>query len=360
MDRLERLAEQDSAQASNKQQLFDKTFTRWLIGLGLMVLVVGLLARFVEGPINTRFQIFATIFMGIFVEAVPFLLAGSLVSGLLEVFVGKRMLERLIPRHPVPAAFVGSLLGFVFPVCECGVVPVTRRLYQKGMPLTVGVSFLLAAPVINPIVLLSTVAVFGWGPVVYGRFAFTIIIATIIGLVFTVARPRDVLIPESVTMPDLQLQAAAGMANLPTMPQASSSTAGRLWDAVGIAGDDFIDMVRFLILGCMLAATMQTFLPQAVLLQLGEGPVVSVVVMMVLAFILSVCSTVDAFLALSFAGTFTVGSILAFLTFGPMVDTKSALMFLGVFRRRTVAYLLGLSFMLMLVIGVFINLFVNW
>jgi len=359
MDRLESVTEQDSLRPQRRTTLFDQTFSRWLIGLGLMILVVAILSRFIEGPINVRFQIFATIFMGIFVEAVPFLLAGSLVSGLLEVFVGKKMLERLIPRHPVPAAFVGSLLGFVFPVCECGVVPVTRRLYQKGMPLTVGVSFLLAAPVINPIVLLSTVAVFGWGPVLYGRFAFTIIIATLIGLVFMVARPRDVLVPESVEMPNLHMQ-AAGLGNLPAPAQPSSSVAGRLWDAIGIAGDDFLDMVRFLILGCMLAATMQTFLPQSVLLQLGEGPVVSVIVMQVLAFILSVCSTVDAFLALSFAGTFTVGSILAFLTFGPMVDTKSALMFLGVFRRRTVAYLLGLSFMMMLVIGVFINLFVNW
>jgi uncharacterized protein len=359
MDRLEPVTEQDSLRPQRQKTLFDQTFSRWLIGLGLMILVVAILSRLVEGPINVRFQIFATIFMGIFVEAVPFLLAGSLVSGLLEVFVGKKMLERLIPRHPVPAAFVGSLLGFIFPVCECGVVPVTRRLYQKGMPLTVGVSFLLAAPVINPIVLLSTVAVFGWGPVVYGRFAFTIIIATLIGLVFMVARPRDVLVPESVEMPNLQMQ-AAGLGSLPAPAQPSSSLAGRMWDAIGIAGDDFLDMVRFLILGCMLAATMQTFLPQSVLLQLGEGPVVSVIVMQVLAFILSVCSTVDAFLALSFAGTFTVGSILAFLTFGPMVDTKSALMFLGIFRRRTVAYLLGLSFMLMLVIGVFINLFVNW
>lgn len=359
MDRLEPVTEQDSLRPQRQNALLDQTFSRWLIGLGLMILVVAILSRFIEGPINVRFQIFATIFMGIFVEAVPFLLAGSLVSGFLEVFVGKKMLERLIPRHPVPAAFVGSLLGFVFPVCECGVVPVTRRLYQKGMPLTVGVSFLLAAPVINPIVLLSTVAVFGWGPVVYGRFAFTIIIATLIGLVFMVARPRDVLVPESVEMPNLQMQ-VAGLGNLPAPAQPSSSVAGRLWDAIGIAGDDFLDMVRFLILGCMLAATMQTFLPQSVLLQLGEGPVVSVIVMQVLAFILSVCSTVDAFLALSFAGTFTVGSILAFLTFGPMVDTKSALMFLGVFRRRTVAYLLGLSFMMMLVIGIFINLFVNW
>lgn len=359
MDRLEEIAEQNSAHSPGQRQLLDSTFTRWLIGVILLILLVGILGRLVEGPINVRFQIFATIFMGIFVEAVPFLLAGSLVSGFLEVFVGKRLLERLIPRHPVPAAFVGSLLGFIFPVCECGVVPVTRRLYQKGMPLTVGVSFLLAAPVINPIVLLSTVAVFGWGPVLYGRFAFTIIIATLIGLVFMVARPRDVLIPESVEMPNLQMQ-AAGLGNLPAPAQRSSSLAGRMWDAIGIAGDDFLDMVRFLILGCMLAAIMQTFLPQSVLLQLGEGPVVSVIVMQVLAFILSVCSTVDAFLALSFAGTFTVGSILAFLTFGPMVDTKSALMFLGIFRRRVVAYLFGLSFMLMLVIGVFINLFVNW
>ena len=359
MDRLDPVTEQDALRPQRQKTLFDQTFSRWLIGLGLMILVVAILSRFIEGPINVRFQIFATIFMGIFVEAVPFLLAGSLVSGFLEVFVGKRLLERLIPRHPVPAAFVGSLLGFIFPVCECGVVPVTRRLYQKGMPLTVGVSFLLAAPVINPIVLLSTVAVFGWGPVVYGRFAFTIIIATLIGLIFTVARPRDVLIPESVEMPNLQMQ-AAGLGDMPAPAQPSSSLAGRMWDAIGIAGDDFLDMVRFLILGCMLAAIMQTFLPQSILLQLGEGPVVSVIVMQVLAFILSVCSTVDAFLALSFAGTFTVGSILAFLTFGPMVDTKSALMFLGIFRRRVVAYLFGLSFMLMLVIGVFINLFVNW
>ena len=359
MDRLESMTEQDSHKLGSNQTLFDQTFTRWLIGVLLLILIVTILSRFVEGPINVRFQIFATIFMGIFVEAVPFLLAGSLVSGMLEVFVGKKLLERLIPRHPVPAAFVGSLLGFIFPVCECGVVPVTRRLYQKGMPLTVGVSFLLAAPVINPIVLLSTVAVFGWGPVVYGRFAFTIIIATLIGLVFMVARPRDVLVPESVEMPTLQLQ-AAGLGDLPAPARPSSSIGGRLWDAIGIAGDDFLDMVRFLILGCMLAAIMQTFLPQSILLQLGEGPVVSVIVMQVLAFILSVCSTVDAFLALSFAGTFTVGSILAFLTFGPMVDTKSALMFLGIFRRRVVFYLLGLSFMLMLAIGVFINLFTNW
>ena len=112
-----------------------------------------------------RFQTFVTIFLGIFIEAVPFLLAGSVVSGLIEVYLKRETLFRLIPRQPVVAALMGASMGLLFPVCECGVVPVTRRLYQKGLPVSVGIAFLLAAPVINPIVILSTYAAFGWGPI---------------------------------------------------------------------------------------------------------------------------------------------------------------------------------------------------
>ena len=127
-----------------------------------------------------------------------------------------------------------------------------------------------------------------------------------------------------------------------------------------ISGDDFMDMGRYLVIGSFLAAAMQTLVPQSALLALGSGPVISVLVMMLLAFVLSVCSTVDAILALSIANTFTTGSILAFLVFGPMVDIKSSLMFLGVFRRRTVLYLILLPFLLSLLMGVFINLNIGW
>ena len=123
-----------------------------------------------------------------------------------------------------------------------------------------------------------------------------------------------------------------------------------------MAGDDFLDMVRYLIVGSMLAAAMQTLVPQSLLLAVGQGPVISVIIMQVLAFVLSVCSTVDAFLALAFSGAFTTGSILAFLTFGPMVDIKSSLMFFGVFQKRIVLYLIVLPFLLSLLIGVIWNL----
>lgn len=294
-----------------------------------------------------RFQTFVTIFLGIFIEAVPFLLAGSVVSGLIEVYLKRETLFRLIPRQPVVAALMGASMGLLFPVCECGVVPVTRRLYQKGLPVSVGIAFLLAAPVINPIVILSTYAAFGWGPILWGRIIFTFVIAFAIGLIFQLATPQEVFPPAT-------LQNYLAPAELE--PRPVGTVRERLPLALRTAGDDFLDMARYLVIGCLLAAAMQTFIPQSVLLAIGANPVASVLVMLILAFVLSVCSTVDAFVALAFVGTFTPASILVFLVFGPMVDIKSTTMFFGVFQRRTVVYLVLLPMAMALLLGVYLNL----
>ena len=138
-------------------------------------------------------QTFTTRFLGIFIEAAPFLLLGTLVSGLIEAFVSRELIARLMPRSAFLATVLGGLLGFAFPVCECGVVPVARRLMHKGLPVSVAVSFLLAAPIMNPIVLASTFAAFGWGPVLIGRFVIGGLVAIGVGLIFTFARPQDIL-----------------------------------------------------------------------------------------------------------------------------------------------------------------------
>ncbi|MEW5957542.1 MAG: permease [Chloroflexota bacterium] len=337
---------------------------RWL----LLVLLLGAAAIILENvptdSLGSRFQVFVTIFLSIFIEAAPFLLAGSLVSGLIEVAVNQETLYRFIPRQPVLAALAGGALGLVFPVCECGVVPVTRRLYQKGLPLSVGIAFLLAAPVINPIVLASTYAAFGWGPVLWGRFGLSFLIASVIGLLFYVAAPGEVILPEvTATHPDgPQLGHVHRHGphcdhnhELEDRPPGS-----QIWKALAIAGDDFLDMARYLVAGSLLAAGMQTLAPQPVLLALGGNALTSIVAMLALAFVLSVCSTVDAFLALAFVNTFPSAAILAFLVFGPMVDIKSSLMFLGVFRRRAVAYLILLPLLATLVITLYLNLNVRW
>jgi uncharacterized membrane protein YraQ (UPF0718 family) len=331
-----------------------QSLRRWLGGSLLLLALASLAISSLNSPgarffVAERFQTFVTIFLGLFIEAAPFLLAGSLVSGFIDVFVNRNWVDRFVPRQPVLAALTGASLGLVFPVCECGVVPVTRRLYEKGLPPSVGVAFLLAAPVVNPVVIASTWAAFGWGPVLWGRIGFSVLIAFVIGLIFQIAKPNEILRPQ------LMEQRSC----CPVDPTPSGSRSQRVGKALITAGDDFLDMSRYLIIGAMLAAAMQTFVPQSALLAIGQGPVISVFALMALAFVLSVCSTVDAFLALAFTSTFTTGAIVGFLTFGPMVDIKSSLMFLGVFQRRTVSYLILLPFALAALMAVSWNLFLG-
>ncbi|MYE79510.1 MAG: permease, partial [Chloroflexi bacterium] len=244
-------------------------------------------------------------------------------------------------------------------VCDCGVVPVTRQLFRKGLPLPMGIAFLLAAPFMNPIVFASTFIAFGIGPVFIGRFVITLVVSVSVALIIgSFAKPGSVLKP----------LALAGGRHKHSHDHsqehdhhhdhelATASLSEKLLHAVGVAGDEFFEMGRFLILGSALAALMQTLVPQENLLALGTGNVLSVLFMQVLAYILSVCSTVDSFLALAFVNTFTTGAIISFLSFGPMVDIKSTLMFTGVFRRRIVLYLILLPFLMNLLAGVFINL----
>ena len=298
---------------------------------------------------------FVTIFLGIFIEAAPFLLLGTVASGLVEVFVNHDQVQRWVPRDPVRGALVGALLGIFFPVCECGVVPLTRRLFRKGLPLPVGVTFLLAAPVVNPVVIASTIAAFGVGRVLALRLGLTVLVAIVTGLVFAAERR-----PEQLLQPTAWAPMAGGSgADLPLVA-ARAPWRAALHRALVIAVDEFFEMGRYLVVGGLLAALMQTVIPQAWLTAVSAGPVVSVLALIALAVVLSICSTVDAFIALSFAGTFTTGSIIAFLVFGPMVDIKSTLMFLGVFRKRAVAYLVLLPLLMALVLGVAINLNTPW
>ncbi|BAJ64334.1 hypothetical membrane protein [Anaerolinea thermophila UNI-1] len=295
---------------------------------------------------------FSAVFLGIFVEAVPFLLLGTLASGIVEVFVSRDELMRWVPQQGIGSALAGSLMGLFFPVCECGVVPFTRRLVRKGLPLSAGISLLLAAPVVNPIVIASTLAAFGAGPVFWGRIIASLLIAFLTGLVFTLAQPQEVLRSAPVI--------ALPPVILPLESPAQTPLSQRIRQVLILAADEFFEMGRFLVLGALLAAFMQTFIPQAGLLVLGQGPVLSVFVMIALAILLSVCSTVDAFIALAFTGTFTTGSILAFLVFGPMVDIKSTLMFLRVFKPRAVLYLILLPLLMTALWMVGVNLWGGW
>ena len=320
--------------------------------LGALALQNWMAAGFLITP-PPAFSTFTTIFLGIFIEAAPFLLLGTLASGLVEVFISRERLQGLLPSNPVLGALSGGLMGLFFPVCECGVVPLTRRFIRKGMAPATGIAFMLASPVLNPIVIGSTYAAYGWGPMLYLRVGLSLLIAVATGLVFSLHSERGKLLKQPIPLRKDGHAAHGHGTDMGPLGQ-------RFQQALALAAEEFFEMGRYFIVGAMLAALLQTLVPQSSLLALGSGPVLSVLAMIALAVLLSICSTVDAFVSLAFVGSFTQGSILAFLVFGPMVDIKSTLLYLQVFKPRYVVYLILLPLLMTILISVTLNLNVVW
>ena len=312
--------------------------------------------------LQDKYANFVTIFLSIVTEALPFLLIGSIVSGCIHLFVDQQLLFRFLPRHPLPGALVGAVLGIFFPVCECGVIPVIRRLYQKGMPLSVGIAFMLSAPVVNPIVMVSTYAAFGWGPMLFFRPLLSFTIAGSIGWLFSLAAPQEVLLPSVTGEKTLHDEnpSCVECCHARREEALALSLKGYFYEALAVAGDDFLDMIRYVIVGSFIAASLQTLIPQSAFLQLRGNVGTSALIMMLMAFVLSVCSTADAFLALAFTTTFPSAAVLAFLVFGPMIDIKSTLMLLRVFRYKAILYLFLLAALMTLCGTMALSLHGGW
>ncbi len=330
-----------------------------------------------------------TLFLSLLVEATPFLLLGVAFSSLLAILVDERKLVALTPKNPVLAAIAGSLFGCLFPVCECGNVPVARRLLMQGAPSALAIGFLLAAPTVNPIVFWATWVAFRDQPsMVFWRVGLTILISVIIACVFSVQkdlRPflqpaiaRQLLPPEPepalatatsdsplLTRGTYLLQStgpvkldqplAMDMAVLPSATWTVKAQA-----VLEMMLQEFRELGAVLVMGSAIAATVQVAIPREWILALGQGPITSILAMMLLAWVVSICSTVDSFFALSFASIFTSGSILAFLVFGPMIDLKNISLLLTTFKSRAVIYLFVLAAQLTFVFTLAVNLYTSW
>ncbi|MEM9264742.1 MAG: permease [Cyanobacteria bacterium P01_F01_bin.13] len=327
-----------------------------------------------------------TLFFSLLVEAIPFLLIGVAFSSLLLFFVNERTLIKLLPKNPLLGALAGSLMGVFFPVCECGNVPVARRLLVQGAPSSVAVGFLLAAPTINPVVFWATWVAFRDQPeIVFLRVGFTLVIAVIIAWMFSRQRDMRPLLQPSVArqMPTPKLRSVE-----PTNPLLRSGTflmqaGGTTLKMDDPAAQDLItsgppkpmlvklqlvldnmvqelkEMGAVLILGSAIAAFVQVAVPRDWILSLGQNFITSILAMMLLAAVVSICSTVDSFFALSFASTFTAGAQLAFLVFGPMIDLKNVGLLMTVFKPRAIFYIFVIAAQLCFILTLFMNFYVS-
>ena len=443
----------------------------------------------------TELTIFKNILISILLEAIPFVLIGVVLAALLQMFVSEQTVRKWMPKHPVLGILFGTALGMLFPICECGMIPVIRRLLQKGMPVYIAIVFVISGPILNPVVFFSTYMAFRAQPeMAYARMGLAFLVAVVIGWIIlrtvkksplkhsldqmalavspigvptfqestvaphepaqpphvtiaarsedhdedwhvigdSVASVREVdgaeertltlnehlagldentfeeeqvieesmpqvetvaeteLVAETETVAETQVEVTESERDALIGWSASTKMEKSYWDVITSrmqhtaayakrffskqkwdvarsrflrfdwskrgselfthASLEFFEMGKYLVLGCLITATVHTFVSRDILVSIGDGAVGSHLFMMAFAYILSICSTSDAFVASSFAMTFSGGSLLAFLVFGPMLDLKTTLMMLAVFRAKFVFFL-----MLLITVTVFIG-----
>jgi len=311
------------------------------------------------------------LFQGLLIESLPFLLIGVLISALARWLAPDgRWLQRL-PDHPLLGPLSGAALGFALPACECGNVPVARRLLVGGAPLGTALGFLFAAPVLNPIVIASTWAAFPDQPwLLLCRPLGAIVVALALSLLLALLPEAqllqaDVLAERRLNQPLSSvslLERRSGLIGIETptatsrQPSGPTSARPSLQEVLSHGSREFVELALLLVAGCLLAALVQTLLPRQWLLELGSGPTGSILALMLLSLVISVCSSVDAFLALSFAAQVTPGALLAFLLLGPVIDLKLAGLLGLLLRPRGLVLATAGAGVSVLLIGQWINL----
>ncbi|MBU8690476.1 permease [Priestia megaterium] len=259
-----------------------------------------------------------SIFLSIVLEAIPFILLGVFASALIQVFVSEELIQRLIPKKPYIALLPAVLVSALLPVCECAIIPVIRRLLKKGMPLHIGIVILVGAPILNPVVFAATFYAFQSNTsIVYSRMGLAVVACLLIGLsVYFFFKNSN------------QLR------HVHVHEHEEANLGNKLKQTLYHVGDEFFDMGKYLLFGALVASLFQTFLDRHLLTSLASNDFMSSAVMMGFAYVLSLCSEADAFVASSFSHTFSPTALLAFLLYGPMMDFKNTIMLLSFFKKR--------------------------
>ena len=301
-----------------------------------------------------------TVFTGIVLQAVPFMLLGALLSSALYAFVPDRLLIKIFPKKYGIGFLTALFAGVLFPVCECAAVPLMRSLIKKGVAMPIAVTFMLASPIVNPISIVSTLYAFPQQPsVAFYRLCFGLLIACAIGLLL-LFYPEEKYLKEDFdrepaaqphtfggTTAAFRLATGRSAQNSRSEPQSDNFDAtaaeskvhrlqAKVYALLMHTCSEFFTTGPFLILGAFITALIRAAVPQELFSITSGSAAGSLLVMMLFAFVFSACSTSDAFIARSFLNRFPSGSILGFLVYGPMMDIKNLFMLLSLFKKRFV------------------------
>lgn len=279
------------------------------------------------------------VFISIFFEALPFLFLGSLISAIIDRYVSEETFVKIIPKNKILAALVGVLMGFFIPACDCAVIPIARRLLKKKVPLNVILSFMLSSPIINPVVLFATYTAFNKNlNFFYLRFLLGILVSLIVSVIMAIIyKDKDPLIEEEQHHHNHSCSCHFC---------SHHHDEGDLKSILKHTIEDMFDVLKYLIIGALIASLMQNLVPAS----LFKNELISTISLMLFAYLMSLCSTSDSFVAKSMMGSFNNRAILAYLLLGPMIDIKNTIVLMGGFKKKFVFTLIFLIFITIFIV----------
>jgi uncharacterized membrane protein YraQ (UPF0718 family) len=315
--------------------------------LGALAAVAVLVAVRITAPkqltLSDGMRDLLTLSISVLIESLPFVMLGICISVAVQIWLPQRLLLRILPGRPLLRRAALSLLGVMLPVCECGNVPLARGLVVRGLTVPDAITFLLAAPILNPITVVVTYQAFGFSDgILAWRVLGGFLIANLLGWLFS-RHPQPQNLLTARFQDTCQSQDHGAGRNRPQQ-------ALRMFTAESGA------MLPALVVGALLAGFIQVAVSRNFLLTLGENPVWSLVALMGLAFVIAICSTVDAFFILSLGSMFTPGAVIAFLVFGPMIDIKMLALLRTTFTARTLLILTTVVALMTAALGLAVNL----
>jgi len=304
--------------------------------------------------------VFNTVFISILMQAFPFMLIGVLVSSVMHVFIPDEWIIKIFPTKYGLGFLTAMFAGVFFPICECAIVPVMTRLVKKGVAMPIAITFMLSAPIINPIVIISTLYAFPGQPeITLMRVSFGLLIALLVGLCMLVYGKNlpmlleDADILECCCNDNTLHKCACNVHN--DHPNIKYELVEKLKELFLHTGDEFFKVGKFLVIGACITSLIQTLVSKEVFTNLDTKSWLSLLVMMTMAFLFSACSTSDAFIARSFMNVFSTGAIMGFMVFGPMMDLKNLLMLLSSFKKSFVIRLTLIIIILNVIVLNFLN-----
>lgn len=314
---------------------------------------------------NNILQSFTTIFLSIILEAFPFIILGVFVSSIIQIFISEETIAKLIPKNKFIGLMAAASVGLIFPVCDCAIVPIARRLLKKGIPLYIAVTFMLSVPILNPVVLSSTYYAFLSNPymaLLRGVIGWTSSI--IIGFIISKmeykhnkpTRLKEILFTARTYHYDgVTCNNITHSHNHCCCHNDKRSFISAISDILEHVSSELNEVGKFIIVGAFLSSLMQTVIPRKYILSIGNHKILSILVMIFLAYLMCVCSETDAFIARTFVGQFTSGSIIAFLICGPMIDIKNTLMLSEAFNYKFIFKLTCIIMTVCFFIGIIFN-----